>query len=199
MTDDETPDSHPAATLSAPARRVEGFRLLGQAVSQTEVARLLGVSRQAVHAWARLLAESRQRGVSPVTRPRGRPQRLSEVQRQWLTDKLAGSAEQAGLSAGPWTVDRVRGLLACELSVQFSHGGCWELMRQLGWRSGRQPRTLLDQDLPADALQAAQMLAQAAADALPAWLPPPSAEAASADESDLGWLLPPPLLHRQVA
>ena len=197
MTDDETPDSHPAATLSAPARRVEGFRLLGQAVSQTEVARLCGVSRQAVHAWARLLAESRQRGVSPVTRPRGRPQRLSGAQRQWLAGKLAGSAEQAGLPAGPWTVERVRGLLGREFSVQFSHGGCWELMRQLGWRSGRQPRALLDQGLPAGALAAAQVLAQAAADALPAWLPPPSVQAAPADESDLAWLLTPPVLHRQ--
>ena len=47
-------------------RRLKGARLLAEGVSQAEVARQLGVKRQSVHEWAKVMAAQGEKGLARV-------------------------------------------------------------------------------------------------------------------------------------
>jgi transposase len=80
------------------ARRIEGARLLKRKVAQAEVARRLGVSRQAVSVWARQL-EAVNGAVGKLKgKPLGRPRRLEAAQCAALSAALRTGALQAQAS-----------------------------------------------------------------------------------------------------
>jgi transposase-like protein len=62
------------------ARRIQGARLLKRKVAQAEVARRLGVSRQAVSVWARQLSEVNGAVGKLKAKALGRPPRLDAEQ-----------------------------------------------------------------------------------------------------------------------
>ncbi len=68
-------------------RRLRGARLLKEGVSQAEVAQQLGVKRQSVHEWAKVMAEQGEKGLARV--PTGRKSRLNAVQLAQLIEGLA--------------------------------------------------------------------------------------------------------------
>lgn len=115
------------------ARRIEGARLLKRKVAQAEVARRLGVSRQAVSVWARQLEEVNGAVGKLKARTLGRPKRLDATQCTTLSSTLMKGALQAGFATELWTVKRVRALVAREFGVEYSNTGCWELLRNLGF------------------------------------------------------------------
>ena len=115
------------------ARRIAGARLLKRKMSQADVARELGVSRQAVSVWARQLAEVNGAVGKLKAKPLGRPPRLDVEQRQALSRLLVSGALQAGFATQLWTVKRVRSVIAREFGVEYSQTGCWELLRELGF------------------------------------------------------------------
>lgn len=114
------------------ARRLAGARLLERGVTQAEVARELGVSRQAVSAWARALAEVDGEADRLEAKTLGRPARLDASQCEALLRLLTAGARQAGYRTDKWTVKRVCAVLAREFGAQYSLSGCWELLRRLG-------------------------------------------------------------------
>lgn len=111
-----------------------GLRMLGRGVKQAEVARALGVSRQAVSSWARALADVGGQVDRLDSRPLGRPKRLSVSQCELLSRLLAAGAKQAGFNSDRWTVKRVCAVMAREFGTDYSPSGCWELLRGLGLR-----------------------------------------------------------------
>jgi transposase len=115
------------------ARRIAGARMLKRKVAQAEVARELGVSRQAVSVWARQLAEVNGAVGKLKAKPLGRPKRLQAGQCEALSRMLLAGALQAGFATELWTVKRVRSVIAREFGVQYSQSGCWELLRDLGF------------------------------------------------------------------
>lgn len=115
------------------ARRIEGARLLKRNVPQAEVARRLGVSRQAVSLWARRLAEVNGAVGELKARNPGRRRRLDAAQCAALAQALLNGARHAGFTTDPWTVSRVRALVKREFGVAYSRSGCWELLRSLGF------------------------------------------------------------------
>lgn len=115
------------------ARRIAGARMLKSKVAQAEVARELGVSRQAVSVWARQLAEFNGAVGKLKAKRLGRPKRLDAAQCQWLSRALVAGALQAGFATELWTVKRVRAVVKREFGVQYSQTGCWELLRSLGF------------------------------------------------------------------
>ena len=115
------------------ARRIAGARLLKRKVAQAEVARELGVSRQAVSVWARQLAEVNGAVGKLKAKPLGRPKRLDAEQREALSRLLVAGALQAGFATELWTVKRVRSVIEREFGVQYSQTGCWELLRDMGF------------------------------------------------------------------
>lgn len=115
------------------ARRLAGARMLKRKVSQADVARELGVSRQAVSLWAKQLAEVNGAVGKLRAKALGRPKRLSPEQCESLTRMLVAGALQAGFPTELWTVKRVRVLVALEFGVEYTNSGCWELLRSLGF------------------------------------------------------------------
>lgn len=115
------------------ARRIAGARMLKRKVAQADVARELGVSRQAVSVWARQLAEVNGAIGKLKARTLGRPKRLEAEQCEVLSRLLVAGALQAGFATELWTVRRVRAVVAREFGVEYSQTGCWELLRSLGF------------------------------------------------------------------
>lgn len=115
------------------ARRLAGARMLKRNVPQAEVARELGVSRQAVSLWAKQLAEVNGAIGKLKAKALGRPKRLSPEQCESLSRMLVAGALQAGFPTELWTVKRVRVLVAREFGVEYTNSGCWELLRNLGF------------------------------------------------------------------
>jgi transposase len=115
------------------ARRLAGARMLKRKMSQSDVARELGVSRQTVHLWAKQLAEANGAVGKLKAKTLGRPKRLDAEQRNSLSRMLVGGALQAGFPTELWTIKRVRMLVAREFGVEYSTSGGWELLRSLGF------------------------------------------------------------------
>ena len=84
-------------------RRMEAAELLlKRGVSQSEVARRLGVHRQSVIRWARQLAQSGKSGLKKAGRS-GRKPRLSSAQLKQIEHALKRGPEALGYASGLWT------------------------------------------------------------------------------------------------
>jgi transposase len=118
---------------SIEARRLEGARLLKRKVPQAEVARSLGVSRQAVSVWARRLEEVSGAAGKLKARSLGRPRRLDEEQCKAIRAILLVGALTAGFPTELWTIKRVRAVIKQRFGIAYSTTGCWHLLRQLGF------------------------------------------------------------------
>lgn len=128
------------------ARRIAGARLLKRKVPQAEVARRLAVSRQAVSLWARQLAEVNGAVGKLKGKTLGRPRRLDAAQCAALTSALLKGALAAGFPTELWTVKRVRTLIQREFGSKYSHTGCWELLRTLGFSPQKPEKRALQRD-----------------------------------------------------
>lgn len=115
------------------ARRLKGLRLLKRNVTQSEVAREVGVTRQTVHIWAQRLAEAKGAIGKLKARTLGRPRRLSEEQRTSLRSILLTGALQAGFPTELWTTKRVRAVVKERFDVEYSTVGIWRVLRSLGF------------------------------------------------------------------
>lgn len=127
-------------------RRVEGARLIKRKVSQAEVARRLGVSRQAVSDRARKFAEVNGAVGKLSAKPLGRPKHLDASQCAALSGLLLMCALATGFPTKLWTVKRVGVLIKRELSVAYSNTGGWELLRGLGFTPQRPEMRALQRD-----------------------------------------------------
>ncbi len=78
------------------ARRIAGARMLKRKMTQADVARELGVSRQAVSLWARQLAEVNGALDKLKAKTLGRPKRLDAQQCESMSRMLVAGALQAG-------------------------------------------------------------------------------------------------------
>jgi hypothetical protein len=85
-------------------------RLLRQGLSQSEVARALGVHRQSVSRWARELGEAGVRGLRKAGRS-GSPTKLIPAQLRELERALKRGPEAFGFASGLWTASRVCDLI----------------------------------------------------------------------------------------
>src|ERR1700726_4546056 len=89
-------------------RRMTAAELLKQGVSQSEVARRLGVHRQSVMRWARQLAQSGRAGLKQAGRA-GRKPKLSASQLRKIEQALRRGPDALGYASGLWTAARVHG------------------------------------------------------------------------------------------
>jgi len=119
-------------------RRIQAAALLRQGVSQSEVARQVGVHRQSVSEWAAKLREQGKRGLRKAgragRRPRLRPEDIQRIERG-----LKRGAEGLGYETNLWTAHRVTHLIEQECGIQYHPGHVWRILRQMGW-SCQRPR-----------------------------------------------------------
>jgi transposase len=113
-------------------RRMEAARLLREGLSQSEVAREVGVHRQSVSRWALELGHSGLRGLRKAERT-GRPPRLSSAQLRELECALKLGPEASGFSSGLWTSSRVRDLIEQRTGVRYHEDHVWRILRKLNW------------------------------------------------------------------
>jgi transposase len=116
------------------ARRLEGARLLKRGLSQADVARRLGVTRQTVHYWAARLALAKGAIGALKARKHGRPRRLDAEDIHRLRKMIVRGGQAAGFSSERWTIERVRLLVRREFGVKYSGAGCRGLLLSIGFR-----------------------------------------------------------------
>lgn len=114
------------------AKRLRGIELFGQGVRPAEIARRLGVSRQAVSQW---LQAYRHGGLSALARipHQGRPPRLTVQQKGQLEAMLFCGATAHGYVNDLWTARRIKKLVRDKFGITFHHKHIPRLLRALGW------------------------------------------------------------------
>ena len=126
-------------------RRMEAARLLRQGLSQSQVARQVGVHRQSVSRWARELEQSGVRGLRQAKRS-GRPPKLSPTQLRDLERALKRGSEAFGFVSGLWTAGRVRDLVEYRTGVRYHEDHVWRILRKLSWTCQRPSGRALERD-----------------------------------------------------
>ncbi len=126
-------------------RRMEAARLLRQGLSQSEVARAVGVHRQSVSRWARELEQSGMRGLRKA-KYSGRPPKLSPAQLRELERALKRGPEACGFATGLWTASRVRDLIEYRTGVRYHEDHVWRILRKLNWSCQRPSGRALERD-----------------------------------------------------
>jgi len=126
-------------------RRMEAARLLRAGLSQSEVARRVGVHRQSVSRWARELEESGVRGLRKAKRT-GRPPKLSAAQLRDLERALMRGPEAFGFATRLWSARRVRDLIEYRTGVRYHEAHVWRILRKLNWTCQRPVGKALERD-----------------------------------------------------
>jgi transposase len=116
-------------------RRLQGAQLLKEGVSQAKVARLLDVSRQSVHEWAKVLAARGEKGLVRV--PTGRKPRLNGVQLAQLAGHLQNGPQAHGYATALWTTERIAKLIHRQFGVRYHRDHVGRLLGQMGWSCQR--------------------------------------------------------------
>ena len=111
-------------------------RWLERGWSESEVARRVGVHRQSVHRWARLLAAGGREVLRKAGRA-GRQPQLSAADRRRIVQGLKRGPEALGYETGLWTSWRVADLIKRECGVRYRNVHVWRILRELGWRCQR--------------------------------------------------------------
>ena len=117
-------------------RRLTAAGLLKQGLSQAEVARRLGVSRQSVNRWTQALTQHGRRALCRARRV-GRPSQLTALQLQQLVRLLKAGPEAQGYALGLWTLGRVGALIDTQFGIRYGKTRIWQLLRTVGWSCQR--------------------------------------------------------------
>lgn len=119
-------------------RRLAAVPLLRRGkLSQSEIARRLGVTPAAVHKWRCRLDEGGKRALRRASTP-GRPCKLTPEQERRLFRLLDAGASAAGFDSERWTLPRVQRLIEREFSVSYHSRSLSAFLRRRGW-SRQQP------------------------------------------------------------
>jgi len=114
--------------------------LFREGLSESEIARRLGVSPQAVHGWHQLF----RRGGADALEKRlhtGRPSSLTGLQKKKLAKLLLDGAAASGYSTDLWTTERVRDVVRREFGLTYTAVGIWKLLHRMGF-SWQRPKRL---------------------------------------------------------
>lgn len=126
------------------SRRLRGAKLLSKGVRKAEVARRLGVARQSVAEWERMLKAKGQQGLK--RRRLGRPAQLSDAQCAELGKLLVEGALAQGFATELWTLPRVAKLIKQRFGIAYSTGHIWHLLRRLGFSCQRPARRAIQRN-----------------------------------------------------
>ena len=111
---------------------MEAARLLPKGLSQSQVARRVGVHRQSVSRWARELEQSGAHGLRKAPRT-GRRAKLDRGQ----LAQLELGPEAFGYASGLWSARRVRDLIEYQTGVRYHEDHVWRVLRRLNWSCQR--------------------------------------------------------------
>ena len=98
-------------------------------MTQTGIARHLGVTEAALSKWKRQLLDE----GSQARKATGRPPKLDDVAKAELVKKLEEGAIAAGFPTEQWTQARVKKLIKREFGVVYHQNYISRLLDDLGW------------------------------------------------------------------
>jgi len=116
--------------------RIRAVRLLQKDMAQAEVARQLGVTKQAVFRWKRIWEEEGLPGLRYPGRA-GRKPFLGPEQLMELEAELLKGPRAHGYGTELWTGPRVQELIRKLFGVEYHPNHMWRLMHAMGWTCQR--------------------------------------------------------------
>ena len=116
-------------------RRLRAIRMLSKGLSQAQIARTLGVSRQSVSRWARTWSSEGEAALK--AKNIGRPAGLDAGQRRELVKALKRGAVLAGYPTELWTLPRVRDVIAERLGRRYNQAHVSRILKSLGFSCQR--------------------------------------------------------------
>ncbi len=125
--------------------RVRAGRLLLAGKGCAQVALAVGVARQTVYTWKKLLGEGGIDALRAVPDP-GRPARLNEVQLAQLRAALLQRPSEHGFATELWTINRVGALIERLHGVRLGKTQVWRLLGSLGFSPQKPDRRAIERD-----------------------------------------------------
>ncbi|MDT8843300.1 IS630 family transposase [Paraburkholderia fungorum] len=116
----------------AAKKRLKAGRLLLSGKGCAEVALAVGVARQTVYTWKRLLDEGGIDALREVPE-RGRPAQLDEQQLAAVRATLLQSPTEHGFGTELWTLKRVGAVIERVHGIRFSQTQVWRILGSLGF------------------------------------------------------------------
>ena len=120
-------------------RRLKAARLLAQGIRPAEVARRLGVHRQSVGRWQRVLERQGRAGLQQAGRA-GRKPKLSADDLLRLAEELVRGPRAWGYRTELWTTQRVADLIQRRFGVRYHRDHVGRVLGQMGWSCQRSRR-----------------------------------------------------------
>ncbi|MGW8355502.1 winged helix-turn-helix domain-containing protein [Streptomyces wedmorensis] len=117
--------------VEAERRRLQAADLFEQGMRRSEVAEVLGVSRQAVSLWHRAWRECGRDAL--LSKGPGGSSYLSAEQEAELEVLLRAGPVEHGWEDQRWTLARIGRLIEERFGVTYEVSGVWRLLDRLGW------------------------------------------------------------------
>ena len=134
-----------AKLTEAQRKRVKAARLLQAGKPAAQVALEVGVARQTVYTWKRVLDERGVDGLRAMVDV-GRPGQLSAADFKWLDAALRQGAQAHGFGTELWTLKRVGALIKRQFDIKFSDVHVWRLLGSMGFSSQKPERRAIERD-----------------------------------------------------
>lgn len=129
----------------ATKKRLKAARLLLAGKGCAEVAQSVGVARQTVYTWKRLLDEGGIDALRAVPE-RGRPAQLDAQQLAAVRATLLQSPTEHGFGTELWTLKRVGAVIERLHGVRFGQTQIWRILGALGFSPQKPEKRALERD-----------------------------------------------------
>ena len=135
-------------------RRAHGALLVEQEQTLAQVARFFGTAPHRVRAWQERFLRAGRAGLADQARG-GRPPKLDEAARAFLSEALEREPHVYGFPVTVWTLDDLQTLLLREREIHVSRATLYRVVHTLGYRY-RRPRHDLTHRQNAEAVAGAK-------------------------------------------
>jgi len=129
----------------AQRKRVRAGRMLQAGKPCAQVAAAVGVARQTVYTWKRVLDEQGIDGLRAMS-DGGRPGQLDASAFKWLDTALRQGAQAHGFGTELWTLRRVGGLIKRQFGIAFSDVHVWRILGGMGFSSQKPERRAIERN-----------------------------------------------------
>lgn len=126
-------------------RRRRAMALLSQGLSLNEVARRVKASVASVHRWQQASRAGGSSALDPKPVP-GRPDKLTDEQRERLLELLVEGAVASGFPNEMWTLKRIRSVIRREFGVKYHRSHIWKILQACGWSCQVPERRAIQRD-----------------------------------------------------
>lgn len=126
-------------------KRVRAGRMLLAGKGPAEVAAAVGVARQTVYTWKRLLNEGGIDALRAVAGP-GRPAKLDDAQLEQVRRAVLQKPTEHGFGTDLWTLKRVGAVIKRLHGVQFGQTQIWRILGALGFSAQKPEKRAIERN-----------------------------------------------------